>query len=80
MLSIGVFSITHVDVAQNKNLDLFSVIFLGAVSALEGRTIRDMILEQDPVFWIKGLWFLWVVIITTLIAFLLSKPYKINNK
>lgn len=73
MFSIGVFAITSVIATQNKNLDIFSVIFLGAVTALGGGTIRDIILGQYPIFWVKDLWFLWVAITTSLVAFFIVR-------
>jgi len=73
MFSIGVFAVTSVLATQNKNLDIFSVIFLGSITALGGGTIRDMILGQYPVFWVNDLWFLWVAVITSLIAFFIIR-------
>ncbi len=73
MFSIGVFAITSVIATQNKNLDLFSVVFLGAVTALGGGTIRDMILGQYPIFWVNDLWFLWVAVFTSLFAFFIVR-------
>ncbi len=55
LFSIGVFAITGVIATQHKNLDLFSVIFLGAVTALAGGTIRDMILGHYPIYWVDDL-------------------------
>ena len=69
MFSIGVFAVTSVISTQNKNLDLFSVVFLGAVTALGGGTIRDIILGQYPIYWVKDLWFLWVAVCVSVAAF-----------
>ncbi|MGH1487186.1 MAG: trimeric intracellular cation channel family protein [Cellvibrionaceae bacterium] len=69
MFSIGVFAITSVIATQNKNLDIFSVVFLGAVTALGGGTIRDIILGNYPIFWVNDLWFLWIAVATSLAAF-----------
>jgi uncharacterized membrane protein YeiH len=75
MFSISIFAVTSVIATKNKNLDIFSVIFLGAVTALGGGTIRDIILGQHPIFWVRDLWFLWLAIATPLVAFLLSEVY-----
>jgi uncharacterized membrane protein YeiH len=81
LFSIGIFAITSVIATQNKNLDIFSVIFFGAVTALGGGTIRDMILGIYPLFWVKDLWFLWIAVFTSLLAFFivrtLSNRYKL---
>lgn len=78
MFSISVFAITSVIATQNKNLDIFSVIFLGAVTALGGGTIRDIVLGQFPIFWVNDLWFLWVAIFTSFIAFFIVR--SLSNK
>ncbi len=72
MFSIGIFAITSVIATRHKNLDIFSVIFLGAVTALGGGTIRDILLDQ-PVFWISDLWFLWVAVLVSLAAFFIIR-------
>ena len=81
MFSIGVFAVTSVIATQNKNLDIFSVVFLGAVTALGGGTLRDMILGAYPIYWVADLWFLWVAVLTSLLAFFvvrtLSNRYQL---
>jgi uncharacterized membrane protein YeiH len=69
MFSIGVFAITGVIATRYKNIDLFSVVFLGAVTALAGGTIRDIILGAYPIYWVDDLMYLWVAVLTSLSAF-----------
>lgn len=78
LFSIGVFAITSVIATQDKNLDIFSVVFLAAVTALGGGTIRDIILGI-PVFWLDDLWFLWVVAFTALSAFFVVRSLTNRN-
>ena len=73
MFSIGVFAVTSVIATQNKNLDIFSVVFLGAVTALGGGTIRDIILGSFPIYWVEDLWFLWVAVLVSFLAFFVVK-------
>ncbi len=73
MFSIGVFAVTGVIAARHKNLDLFSKVFLGAVTALGGGTIRDIILGHYPIYWVDDLWFLWVAVITSFISFFIIR-------
>ncbi len=73
LFSIGVFAITSVIATHNKNLDIFSVVFLGSVTALGGGTIRDIILGQYPIYWVDDLWFLWVSVLVSLTAFFVTK-------
>ena len=38
--------------ARGKQVDLFGVIVLALVTALGGGTLRDLILNAHPVFWV----------------------------
>lgn len=69
MFSIGIFAVTSIIATQNKNLDIFSAVFLGVMTALGGGTIRDVILGTYPVYWVSDLWFLWAATGTSLVAF-----------
>ncbi len=69
MFSIAVFAITGVIATKEKELDLFSIVFLGLVTALGGGTIRDIILGSYPVFWISDPMFLWTALIASLVSF-----------
>lgn len=69
MLGIIAFSVTGVIAAGKRNMDIFSIILLGVVTALGGGTLRDMILDARPVFWISDLTYLWVAIIAAAATF-----------
>lgn len=69
MLGIIAFSVTGVIAAGKRNMDIFSIVLLGVVTALGGGTLRDMILDARPVFWIADLTYLWVAIIAAIITF-----------
>ena len=73
MFSMGVFAITGVIATRHKNLDIFSVVFLGAITALGGGTIRDMILGNYPIYWVSDLWYLWVSVSVSFAAFFVIK-------
>ncbi len=73
MFGMSIFAITGVIATRHKNLDIFSVIFLGSVTALGGGTIRDVILGSYPVYWVADLWFLWVAGFTSLVAFFIVR-------
>ena len=73
MFSMGVFAITGVIATRHKNLDIFSVVFLGSVTALGGGTIRDIILGNYPIYWVADLWYLWISVSVSFIAFFIIK-------
>jgi len=73
MFSMGVFAVTGVIATRHKNLDIFSVVVLGSVTALGGGTIRDIILGNYPIYWVADLWYLWISVSVSFIAFFIIK-------
>src|SRR5882672_8636363 len=50
---VAVAAITGVLAARGKRVDLFGVIVLALVTAFGGGTLRDLLLGDTPVFWIR---------------------------
>ena len=77
LIGIAAFSITGVIAAGRKGMDIFSIVLLGVVTALGGGTLRDIIIDVNPVFWIADLYYLWVAVFASIITFFLVR--HINN-
>ncbi|WP_433989868.1 hypothetical protein SuNHUV7_08320 (plasmid) [Pseudoseohaeicola sp. NH-UV-7] len=50
--SVLVFALTGALVASRAQLDLVGFAFIACLTALGGGTVRDVLLNRDPVFWI----------------------------
>jgi uncharacterized membrane protein YeiH len=53
VLGIIVFALTGFYAARKKGMDLIGVYSLGMVTALGGGSLRDIILNRHPLFWIE---------------------------
>ncbi len=73
LLGIAAFSITGVIAAGKKDMDIFSIVLLGVVTALGGGTLRDIIIDARPVFWIADLQYLWVSLAASALTFFLIR-------
>ena len=51
--AVLVFAVTGALVASRAQLDLVGFAFIGCLTAVGGGTIRDLLLDRDPVFWIN---------------------------
>ncbi|MBR7888373.1 trimeric intracellular cation channel family protein [Marinomonas sp. A79] len=69
MFGIAAFAITGVISSGKKDMDLFSVVFLGMVTSLGGGTIRDTVLSVETVYWVKDTSYLWVAFLSSVLAF-----------
>lgn len=62
LLGVAVFAISGALVAGRKSLDLLGVIVIAVVTAIGGGTIRDLLLDRSPIFWLQNTTYLWVII------------------
>ncbi len=52
LLGVAVFAISGALAAGRKGLDLLGVVVLALVTAIGGGTIRDLLLDRHPLFWL----------------------------
>ena len=76
---VSVSAISGVLAARGKQVDLFGVIVLALVSGLGGGTIRDLILQNGPVFWLNDQNFLINAFITAIITFFLVRYHEFRT-
>jgi uncharacterized membrane protein YeiH len=56
------FALSGVLAAIRKRLDVVGVVFVAFVTALGGGTLRDLLLDRQPFFWVAHQEWVWVVI------------------
>jgi uncharacterized membrane protein YeiH len=54
LFGVAVFAITGALMAGRKAMDLFGVLVIAVITALGGGTLRDLILDNHPVSWIRN--------------------------
>ena len=59
--------------ARGKQVDLFGVVVLALVTALGGGTLRDVILDARPVFWVADSSFVVTAIVSALVVFVVAR-------
>src|SRR5262245_15164289 len=52
LLGVAVFAISGALAAGRKSLDWLGVAVIATVTALGGGTVRDVLLDRHPIFWI----------------------------
>jgi uncharacterized membrane protein YeiH len=70
LLGVAVFAISGALAAMRLGLDLFGVIVLAAVTAIGGGTLRDVLTDRHPVFWIADPRCLYVILAAVAVALL----------
>ena len=77
IFGIAVFAISGALAAGKKRMDLFGVVVLAAVTALGGGTLRDIILDVGPVFWVTQPNYLIVAVIAAVATFFMVRLFSL---
>ncbi|GAA4269983.1 trimeric intracellular cation channel family protein [Hyunsoonleella aestuarii] len=70
------FAISGVLVAINKKMDLFGILIIAFVTAVGGGTLRDLLIGDTPVNWMKDMTFSYVIMASAIFAMIFRS--KIN--
>ena len=80
LIGVMVFAISGALAAGRKHLDLLGVVVVAVVTAIGGGTLRDVLLDKHPVFWLHQPIYLEVILGSALLTILYTKffrpPYK----
>ncbi len=78
--SVLVFALTGALVASRQQLDVVGFIFIAALTAVGGGTLRDLMLGRDPVFWVGRPEFIVLIAAAAILVFftahLLESRYR----
>ena len=78
MLGTAAFAITGALAASRKQMDIFGFVVLALMPAIGGGTIRDVIIDRTPVFWIADNRYVVVAICAALAVFF--APWKPGSR
>ncbi|WP_210541921.1 trimeric intracellular cation channel family protein [Rhodoferax sp. PAMC 29310] len=76
------FALSGVLAAARKKMDAVGVCAVGFVAAFGGGTLRDLLLDQRPFFWVKQVNLLWVVLALCVLTmvFLQHRHFELTEK
>jgi uncharacterized membrane protein YeiH len=78
--AVLIFALTGALVASRAQLDIVGFAFLACLTAVGGGTVRDVLLDRNPVFWIAAPGFLAVAVAAAVLVFftahLLESRYR----
>ncbi len=80
ILGTMAFAISGVLVAMDKKLDMFGVFIIAFVTAVGGGTLRDMLIGNTPVLWMRETTYVFVIAGTVIIAVLFVNQLRYLRK
>lgn len=80
ILGTVAFAISGVLVAMEKRLDLFGVLIIAFVTSIGGGTLRDLLIGNTPVAWMRDLTYVTTIFITVVFAIIFVNQLKYLRK
>lgn len=80
ILGIISFAISGSLVAMRKRLDPFGVFIIAFATSVGGGTLRDVLIGAQPVFWMKNINVIFLIIASYIFAIIFRKKLKYLNK
>ena len=74
--AVATGALTGLLAARGKQLDLFGVLVLAVVTAFGGGTVRDLLVGDTPVVWLRSPGFLHTAVITGTVAFFVCRFWQ----
>lgn len=68
LAGVAVFAASGVLAARDRDLDLFGIIVVAAITAIGGGTLRDLLLNRHPIFWIVDPTYLIVIVASAMLT------------
>ena len=77
LIGVAVFAISGALAAGRRRLDLIGVIVAAAVTAIGGGTIRDVLLDRSPIFWLTDGRYVLVILVASLATVLYARWVRV---
>ena len=75
LIGVAVFAASGALAAVRRSLDPVGVLVLAIVTATGGGTLRDVLMDRHPIFWISSPWFIGVSALAALVTWLWVRKY-----
>jgi uncharacterized membrane protein YeiH len=80
LLGVAVFASSGALSAVRHNMDLLGAVVLAAVTAVGGGTLRDVLLDRHPVFWMVDTLYIIVILAATGVTLLFVRTRRPPEK
>lgn len=79
VLGTAAFALSGVLEGARKRLDAVGIFVVGFLAAFGGGTLRDLLLDERPFFWVQHVEMLWGVLIICLLCMLFLRRHHIDT-
>ena len=75
LIGTAVFGVSGVLVGLERKMDVFGMLILAFVTGVGGGTLRDIMIGSIPVFWMKNLTYILMIVISVVITLIFKKQF-----
>jgi uncharacterized membrane protein YeiH len=79
-IGVAVFAASGALAAVRRSLDPIGVLVLAIVTATGGGTLRDVLMDRHPIFWISSPWFIGVSALAAVVTWLWVRKFPPPDK
>jgi uncharacterized membrane protein YeiH len=80
LLGVAVFAVSGALMAARKELDLLGVVVAATVTAIGGGTLRDLLLDRNPIFWIADPTYPTVILVAALLTLFYTRHARVPER
>jgi uncharacterized membrane protein YeiH len=82
LCATAAFALSGILEGARKRLDAVGVVVVGFLAAFGGGTLRDLLLDQRPFFWVRHVELLWGVLVLSVLAmlFLRTRHFELTER
>ena len=70
------FAVSGTSTAMKKQLDLFGILIIAFVTSIGGGTVRDLLLGDTPVAWMRDVNYCLLILVTSLLTIFFKTQIK----
>lgn len=72
LVAVAVFAVSGALAAAGQRLDILGFMLFGTLTGVGGGTLRDLLLQAGPVFWIEQTRYLWVCLLASVLVWFVA--------
>ncbi|WP_299845148.1 trimeric intracellular cation channel family protein [uncultured Roseovarius sp.] len=76
--SVLIFALTGALVASRAQLDIVGFAFMACITAVGGGTVRDVLLDRNPVFWVGNPTYIFIALVAA--VFIYFTAHKVESR
>ena len=80
LMGVIVFAVSGIVEAKRKRLDLVGIFVVAFITAFGGGTLRDLLLDRTPLFWVQHEWYLALIMVLAVVSIPLRELGEIEAR